>query len=82
MKVAFSLASVMGDPRLSITTSPFAPGVTIIKRASFQKGQTPPHLEKFLIKKGECKGRTGVVVGPRGNPIPSAAACVKEKHGK
>lgn len=82
MKVAFSLASVMGDPRLSISTSPFAPGQTIIKRASFPKGQVPAHLKGFLIKKGECSGRTGVVVGPRGNPIPNTAACVKEKHGR
>ena len=80
MKVDFSLASVMGDPRLSVATSPFAPGKTIIKRASFPKGQVPPHLTGYLIKSGECKGRTGVVVGPRGNPIPSTAACVKEKH--
>lgn len=79
MKMSFSLADVMNDPNLSVTTSPFAPGKTIIKRASFRKGQIPNHLRPYLIKSGECKGRTGVVVGPRG-PISGAAACVMEKH--
>lgn len=81
MKVSFSIADAMNDPNLSVTSSPFAPGQTIIKRASFRKGQVPPHLRPYLIKKGECAGRTGVVVGPRG-PIPGAAACVMEKHKK
>jgi len=82
MKVSMSIADAMGDPRLSVTTSPFAPGKTIIKRASFPKGQTPAHLKGYLIKKGECAGQTGVVVGPKGQPIPKTAACVKEKHGR
>ena len=82
MKVDFSLASVMGDPRLSVSTSPFAPGKTIIKRASFPKGTVPPHLRGMLITKGMCKGETGVVIGPRGNPIPKTAACVAEKRGR
>ena len=82
MKVDFSLAGIMADPNMSVTTSPFAPGKTIIKRASFPKGVVPRHLTGYLIKKGECAGRTGVVVGPRGNPIPGTAACVAEKHGR
>ncbi len=81
MKFSFSIADVMNDPNLSVTTSPFAPGKTIIKRASFRKGTVPAHLRPYLIKSGECKGRTGVVVGPRG-PISGAAACVMEKHAR
>ncbi|GEM_PF-1298577 len=80
MKMSVSIADIMADRNLSVTTSPFAPGKTIIKRASFPKGETPAHLEGYLITKGECKGKTGVVVGPRGNPIPNTAACVREKH--
>lgn len=80
MKFSVSLADIMNDPHLSVTTSPFAPGKTIVKRASFAKGKVPNHLKPYLIKKGECDGRTGIVAGPRG-PITGAAACVMEKHG-
>ncbi len=80
MKFSVSLADIMNDPNLSVTTSPFAPGKTIVKRASFPKGKVPAHLRPYLIKSGECKGRTGVVAGPRG-PISGAASCVMEKHG-
>jgi hypothetical protein len=80
VKINFSIADAMGSKNLSVTTSPFAPGKTIIKRASFPKGEVPAHLEGYTINKGECKGRTGVVVGPRGNPIPNTAACIAEKH--
>ncbi len=82
MKLTVSLASIMGDPNLSVSSSPFAPGKTIVKRSSFPKGRVPHHLTGYLIKPGECKGRTGVVTGPRGNPIPGTAACVHEKHGR
>lgn len=81
VKMSISLADVMGDPNLSVTSSPFAPGKTIIKRASFPKGQVPRHLEKYLIRSGECRGQTGKVVGPKGQPIPKTAACVADKHG-
>ena len=82
VKLDVSLASIMGDPDLSISSSPFAPGKVIIKRSSFKKGETPEHLVPYLIKKGECKGLKGTVVGPRGSPITKTAACIMEKHKK
>lgn len=75
VKIDASLGALMGDPNLSITTSPFAPGKIILKRASFPKGQVPAHLEKYLIKKGQCSGQRGKVVH-RGKVIPKTAACV------
>lgn len=80
-KLSVSLADIMGDPNMSITNSPFAPGKVIIKRASFQKGTVPAHLEKYLIRKGECAGQTGKSIGPRGQPVPNTAICVAAKHG-
>ena len=80
-KLSISLSDIMGDPNLSITSSPFAPGKVIVKRASFTKGTVPPHLEKYLIRKGECAGMTGKVVGPAGQPIPKVAQCIADKHG-
>jgi hypothetical protein len=80
MKIPASLGSLMGDPGISISSSPFAPGKVVLKRPSFPKGQVPPHLTGYLIKSGECSGQRGVVTGPRGNPIPKTAACVRERH--
>lgn len=80
-KLSVSLADIMGDPNMSISNSPFAPGKVIIKRASFPKGVVPAHLRGYLIKKGECSGQTGKSIGPRGQPIPNTAACVAAKHG-
>lgn len=80
-KLSISLASIMGDRDMSISSSPFAPGKVIIKRASFPKGIVPAHLEKYLIRKGECAGQTGKSIGPRGQPVPNTAICVANKHG-
>jgi hypothetical protein len=80
-KISISLKDVMADPDMSLTSSPFAPGKIIIKRASFRKGEAPPHLVEYKIKKGECAGRTGTVIY-KGKPIPKVAACVAEKHAK
>ena len=81
MKAPLNISDVMANPNLSLTTSPFAPGKVIIKRASFPKGEVPPHLEGYKIKKGECAGQTGVVIY-KGKPVPKTAACVAEKHKK
>ena len=81
MKLNVSLADIMADPNLSITSSPFAPGETIVKRASFPKGEVPPHLEKYLIKKGQCKGEFGTVIY-KGKPVPKTARCVAEGKKK
>jgi len=82
MLLPVSLAGIMADPRMSLSRSPFSKEpLPIVKRASFPKGVTPKHLERFLIKKGECAGRTGVAIY-HGHPVPQAAVCVAEKHGK
>jgi hypothetical protein len=75
VKIDADLGSLMGQPNLSITTSPFAPGKIILKRASFPKGKVPAHLQRFLIKKGACAGQRGKVVY-KGKVIPRTAACV------
>lgn len=77
MKLSVSLADIMADPNLSITSSPFAPGKTIVKRASFPAGEVPPHLAKYLIKKGQCKGEFGTTVY-KGKVVPKTAKCVAE----
>ena len=79
VKVDVPVAAIMADPNLSISSSPFAPGKMIIKRASFKKGETPAHLEKYLITKGMCK-EDGTVIY-KGKPIPKVAACVAGKRG-
>lgn len=79
VKIDADLGSLMSQPSLSITTSPFAPGKIILKRASFPKGKVPDHLQKFLIKKGQCAGQRGKVVH-KGKVIPKTAACVAGKR--
>ena len=79
VKVDVPIAAIMADPTLSISSSPFAPGKMIIKRASFRAGEVPPHLQKYLITRGSCTG-TGTVVY-KGKPIPKVAACVAGKRG-
>ena len=79
MKVPVNLAAIMASPTMSVSTSPFAPDMAIIKRASFPKGVVPAHLEPYLIRAGECKGRTGTLVY-HGVKIPATSVCVAEKH--
>ncbi len=79
MKLPADLRSLMADPNISISSSPFAPGKVVVKRASFPKGKVPAHLRGYLIKSGECSGRTGTVVY-KGKPVPATARCVAEKH--
>jgi len=82
MLLPVSLAGIMADPGMSLSRSPFSrEPLPIVKRASFRKGVVPDHLEKYLIKKGECAGRTGVHIY-HGHPVPATAVCVAEKHGK
>jgi hypothetical protein len=82
MLLPVSLAGIMADPNMSLSRSPFSrEPLPVVKRASFRKGVVPKHLEGFLIKKGECSGRTGKVVY-HGHPVPATAVCVAEKHGR
>lgn len=80
VKVDVPVAAIMADPNLSITSSPFAPGKMIIKRASFKAGEIPAHLAKYLITKDLCRGDGTVIY--KGKPIPKVAACIAEKKGK
>ena len=76
-----NLAQLMSSREMSISRTPFNPDIVVVKRASFPKGEVPKHLTGYLIKKGECAGRTGTLVH-RGRLIPATAACVAEKRGK
>lgn len=73
--------SIMDDPELSLTSSPFAPGKMIVKRASFNAGETPEHLQGSQIQSGECAGQNGTRVH-NGKEIPATAACVAENRGR
>lgn len=79
MKLSISLADIMSDPNLSLTTSPFAPGKTIVKRASFPKGEVPPHLRSYLIPSGTGRGMTGKGVY-NGKRIPQTAINVAKRY--
>lgn len=76
-----NLAAMMASREMSISRTPFNPDIVVLKRASFPKGEVPAHLSGYLIKKGECAGRTGTLVY-KGRLVPSTAVCVAEKHGK
>ena len=76
-----NLAQLMASREMSISRTPFNPDIVVIKRASFPKGTVPAHLTGYLIKKGECAGRTGTQVY-KGRLVPNTAKCVAEKHGK
>lgn len=65
----------------SLSSSPFAPGKVIIKKASFRKGQVPAHLTGYTIKDNPCKGVKGTVTY-KGKLVPAAAKCLAEKRGK
>lgn len=80
MKVRVSLASLMASRDISVSSNPSAPDHVIIKRASFPKGQTPPHLVSFLFRKGDCKGQTGTVIY-HGVPVSRTAQCQAERKG-
>ena len=71
MKFSLDLASVMANPNLSLTSSPFTEK-QIIKRASFPKGQVPAHLRSYLIPKGTGAGLRGTGVY-HGKVIPKTA---------
>lgn len=75
-----NLAQLMASRNVSISRTPFNPDIVVVKRASFPKGEVPPHLKPYLISKGECKGEMGTVVY-KGKVIPKTAACVAKKHG-
>ena len=76
-----NLAQIMASREMSLSRTPFNPDIVVVKRASFPKGEVPKHLSAFLIKKGECAGRTGRAVY-KGRVVPQTAVCVAEKHGR
>jgi hypothetical protein len=80
-KFDLNLAAVMANPRLSLTSSPFAPGKVIIKRASFIKGIVPAHLRSFLISPGTGRGMTGTGIY-KGKPVPKTAINIARTKGR
>jgi hypothetical protein len=77
VKVPVPVENIMSDPNLSITSSPFAPGDMIIKRASFEAGETPEHLEQYALTGNEGQQGKSDTVVVDGKPIPKSAAAVK-----
>ena len=80
-KVPVPVENIMSDPDLSITSSPFAPGDMIIKRASFKAGETPEHLEQFSLTESEVPNNLNGTVIYKGKPIPKTAAAVAVRRG-
>ncbi len=76
-----NLGALMASDQVSISRTPFNPDIVVLKRPSFPKGEVPPHLRGYQIKKGECANRTGTTVY-KGHLVPGTAACVAEKHKK
>lgn len=74
-----NLAQLMASRTISISRTPFNPDIVVVKRASFPKGEVPAHLTGYLIKTGECAGKTGTVVY-KGRVVPGTAKCVADKH--
>lgn len=79
-KIKVDIEEILNHPRLTIKTVPWS-DKPFISRLAFAKGQVPKPLENYLIKKGECKGKTGFVVY-NGRRIPATAACVAERRKK
>lgn len=80
-KVPIPLEEAMSNPNISISSSPFAPGKMILKRASFRGGEVPDHLEPFLLENNhEGSGQDGTVIYD-GKPVPASAAQVGEQRG-
>ena len=81
VKIDADLATLMGNPDISISSSPFAPGKVIIKRASFRKGTVPPHLQAFLIPAGTGRGMRGTSVY-HGRRLPNTAVNIARTRGR
>lgn len=79
VKVPVPIEDIMSNPNLSLSSSPFAPGKMIIKRASFKGGETPDHLKSHTISSGTGKGMTGTVIY-KGKPVPKTAVNVAKKY--
>jgi len=79
-KVPVPVSTIMSDPELSISSSPFAPGEMVIKRASFRAGEQPEHLKDDAIPEGQGRGMTGTVILD-GKPVPKTAANTAAQEG-
>lgn len=78
VKFTIDVASIIDNPRLTISSSPFTTK-SIIKRVQYKgKGNAPPWLVKYAIPKGTCKGEVGKTTYG-GKPVPKVAECVAEK---
>lgn len=80
VKIKLDIGEILNHPRLTIKTVPWSDKV-IIARLPFPKGEVPPQLKDYLLKKGTCKGKTGFVEY-KGKMIPAVAACVADLRRK
>jgi hypothetical protein len=74
-----SLASLMASRDISISRTPFNPDIVVIKRASFPKGEIPPHLRSYLIPSGTGRGMTGTGTY-HGKRIPKTAINIAQRY--
>jgi len=77
--VYVNLAQLLTAKNVSLSRSPFNPDIAIIKRASFPKGEVPPHLRDYAEKLKRvapmCRGVEGKITY-KGKLVPKAAVCV------
>ena len=77
--VYVNLAQLLTAKNVSLSRSPFNPDIAIIKRASFPKGEVPPHLRDYAEKLRRvapmCREVKGTV-SYKGKVVPKAAVCV------
>lgn len=81
VKVPIPLEEAMSNPNISITSSPFAPGKMILKRASFKAGEAPEHLKPFLLEENHEGANQYDTEIYDGKPVPSSAAAVGKNRG-
>jgi len=74
-----NLAQLMAARDMSLSRTPFNPDIVVIKRASFPKGEVPPHLRSYLIPAGTGRGMTGTGVY-KGRKIPKTAINIAAKY--
>ena len=74
-----NLAGLMASRNVSISRTPFNPDIVVLKRASFPKGEVPPHLRSFLISAGTGRGLTGTGVY-KGRLLPKTAINIAQRR--
>lgn len=82
-KIGIAIGDIMDNPNLSLYTNKFAPGETFVKRASFEAGEVPEHLEEYTIDSipAELQGEGVGNVVYKGKLMPKTAAYIEMTKG-